>query len=291
MRTEIRSSELTVQIDSHGAELKSVVRNGKEYMWQADPAYWNRTSPVLFPFVGAVSGGKYRWKGQEYPMGQHGFARDCEFELVESSENKAVFRLDSSEETLAKYPFAFSLEIAYTAEGSSLTVEWRTINKAPETLWYAIGAHPAFNVPVAADGTLSGVLLGLGGKEEKVLTVRDFADPLAAPTTHTLQTDACGFFALDGHTFDGGALIFENDQLQQVSLADKEGSRFVTVDFTSPLVGVWSPVGKNAPFVCIEPWYGRADMTGFAGELNEREFEQSLEPGGESTVSYRMTFA
>lgn len=43
-------------------------------MWDAKPEYWKRTSPVLFPIVGSLNNGSYRYEGKEYP---HVPARLC----------------------------------------------------------------------------------------------------------------------------------------------------------------------------------------------------------------------
>ena len=76
IRIRLENEMLEAQISLHGAELKSLKKKAKgtEYMWCADPAYWGRTSPVLFPFIGKVRDQKYRIGDTEYPMGQHGFA-------------------------------------------------------------------------------------------------------------------------------------------------------------------------------------------------------------------------
>ena len=103
---ELRNSTISVKIDSHGAELKSLQRldTGTEYMWCGDAKYWGRTSPVLFPFVGGVKNREYRVKGKTYSMGQHGFARDMDFTLLSQSDSEIWFELRSDEETLEKYP-------------------------------------------------------------------------------------------------------------------------------------------------------------------------------------------
>ena len=78
----LSNSELTIKVSPHGAELCSILRDGKEYLWQADPAFWKRHSPVLFPIVGSVWENEYRHEGVSYALTQHGFARDMDFELI-----------------------------------------------------------------------------------------------------------------------------------------------------------------------------------------------------------------
>ena len=55
MQITIKNAQATVVCQTLGAELLSYrTASGKEYMWQKDPAYWAKTSPVLFPYIGAV---------------------------------------------------------------------------------------------------------------------------------------------------------------------------------------------------------------------------------------------
>ena len=288
MQVELKNSTMTAVFDTHGAELKSLVKDGREYMWNADPAYWNRTSPVLFPFVGAVKDGVYRYKGYEYPMGQHGFARDREFEIAGQTEASVSFRLDADAETRKVYPFDFELTIIYALHKNELKTTWIVKNLGDSTMYFSIGAHPAFMVKTDADGTFKGNYIQVDAHDE--LVARDFADGLVKKTTHTITLDDDGCFALDEHTFDNGVHIFEHDQAQRVSILDSEKKPYVTVEFNTPLFGLWSPEKKNAPFLCIEPWYGRADSEDFNGEISERRHEHSLGAGVSFRGGYKMIF-
>ena len=289
MRIGLNNNNITAEIDTAGAELKSVKKGDKEYMWCGDAKFWGRTSPVLFPFVGAVADGKYRVAGQEYKMGQHGFARDMEFEVVEKADDRAVFLLASDDTTLQKYPFDFKLFISYKLEGDSVVIGWKVENTGKEDMPFAIGAHPAFNCELSDEGTLKGNSVVLK-TDKDVLTVRKFHDPLAANETYELTLKGDKSFEVDEHTFDGGAIILENSQASGVGIKNAAGEVFVELTFDAPLLGIWSPVGKNAPFICLEPWYGRADAEGFSGELKDREWEQILAPGKSFDVAYTATF-
>ena len=143
----LQNDILTVEVSSNGAELQSIRKGDVEYLWQGDPAYWGRRSPVLFPIVGSVWEKRYRVDGREYVLGQHGFARDRGFELVSASDTEVRYRLVSDEETLKVYPFGFCLEIAYRLSGNELDVVWEVTNPADTDLYFQIGAHPAFNYP------------------------------------------------------------------------------------------------------------------------------------------------
>ena len=156
----VSNQELTIRVSEHGAELSSIVANatGKEYLWQADPAFWKRHSPVLFPIVGSVWKAEYRNEGTMYPLSQHGFARDMDFTLIDEAENELRFALESTPDTLRAYPFPFLLEIGYRLEGNKVEVLWRVKNTGDKTMHFQIGAHPAFLYPnYEVDRTGSGV--------------------------------------------------------------------------------------------------------------------------------------
>ena len=135
----LKNDVLTVEVSEHGAELQSIRKGTTEYLWQGDPAYWGRRSPVLFPIVGSVWEKRYRVNGTEYELGQHGFARDMKFVLVSQTEDEVRYRLESDEETLKKYPYPFVLEIAYRLHGSSVDVIWEVTNPASEEMYFQIG--------------------------------------------------------------------------------------------------------------------------------------------------------
>lgn len=272
---------IQARISKHGAELRSAVKNGREYMWCADPAYWSRTSPVLFPIVGGLKDKRYIFGGKEYPMGQHGFARDCEFELKSADDTSAVFVLRSDDETRQKYPFDFELEIGYRLDGSAIIVSWRVINKGNDNMYFSIGAHPAFNLKDGVnyfgfdtDDDIKYKLLS-GGLLDKY-------------TEYTLENNG-GAEIVKG-MFDKDALVVEDGQAHEVTLCGSDRQPYVKVSFDAPLFGLWSPAGKDAPFVCIEPWYGRCDGADFDGALEERDHCMSLEPANEFYAEYSIEF-
>lgn len=285
---QISNEKITVQVDSLGAELKSLksVSQGKEYMWDANPAYWKRTSPVLFPFVGGVKNGVYRTQGREYPMGQHGFARDMEFQLKSQVATEIWFRLESNEETLARYPYPFVLEIGYELSGYTVVVKWRVKNPGQDTMYFSIGGHPAFLCPLNPTEKQTDCRIVFDAKDQVVSSCIENGLVNGQTKVYELQD---GSLPVTQHLFDGDALVIENYQARSVALAGPDGKAYLTVDFDAPLFGVWSPPGKNAPFICIEPWYGRCDGADFTGELKEREWGQELAAGAEFTAEYKIT--
>lgn len=274
----ISNSQLTLRVSNHGAELCSIVCNGKEYLWQADPAFWKRHSPVLFPIVGSVWDNEYRINGIPYPLSQHGFARDMDFELIMERPDELRYRLTDNEETRKKYPFPFCLEIGYRIKGKQIEVQWEVKNTGNEEMYFQIGAHPAFYFPSFDAESDERGYFGFDRTERLkyiLITEKGCADPEHA---YPLElTD--GLLPLDTHTFDKDALILENSQVKKVTLYNKVMQPYLSLHFTAPVVGLWSPPARNAPFVCIEPWYGRCDRAHYTGEFKDRDWMRRLAVG------------
>lgn len=282
----LENEALSLTVALHGAEIKSLKKKstGYEYMWQADPQFWGRTSPVLFPIVGNYKDKTSIYKGKSYQLSQHGFARDMDFELESQTDSSITFVLKDSPETLEKYPFHFELRINYTLNERSLVVKWNVKNTNDETMHFSIGGHPAFNCNLSksylkikdTDVLNCAVLNSKGELSSKVVNI---------PLENNL-------LPLDSSLFDDDALIVENNQCHEIILGtDTEnnmGTDLLKVSFKAPVFGIWSPAGKNAPFVCIEPWYGRADRETFNQNLEEREWGNSLAPSETFEAEYTI---
>ena len=278
MSKTLSNGILAVRVEDHGAELSSIIMNGTEYLWQADPAFWGRHSPVLFPIVGRVWDNVYRVDGKEYSLSQHGFARDMDFTLVSETENEILFRLTDTPSTLEKYPFRFCLESGYRLHENKVDVIWKVTNTGDRTMYFQIGAHPAFYFPDYRPETAERGYFSFGGKtalEYILITEKGCAD-----TTHRYRLPMDGeYLPLDTHTFDKDALILDNGQVNKVTLCRQDKTPWLSLSFNAPVVGLWSPGGKNAPFVWIEPWDGRCDRTGFTGDIRDKDCINALGPG------------
>lgn len=304
----LTNEAISIAVLDHGAELCSIKKNGREYLWQSDEKYWKRYSPVLFPFVGNVWEKKYRVEkaGQpvELPMSQHGFARDMDFVLVERTKDSVLYRLCSDSETRKRYPYDFVLEIGYRLQGNQVEVLWRVINPMDEVLHYQIGAHPAFYWPLLSDDQIAA---GTASQEERLAKDHlrgyfHFDTDSQEVVSRLIGEGGCiraeerrteklenGYMRLMTETFDHDALVLEDDQVHQVTLCGEDKKPYLTLDFDTHLVGLWSQPGKNAPFVCIEPWYGRADGVGYKGLLPDREHMQHLDPKQIQEYRYTIT--
>lgn len=283
----LSNDSLTIQVSPQGAELSSIVANAtqKEYLWQADPAFWKRHSPVLFPIVGSLWNNEYHHNGITYHLSQHGFARDKEFELIKETDTELRFKLQESEDTLKLYPFPFYLEIGYRLAGNQIEIIWVVKNTGNEELHFQIGAHPAFYYPDYDENSQKRGFFAFDrttGLTYKLIQEKG----CIGDTEYPLPLDEEGLLPLDTHTFDKDALVIEDSQVRRVDLLNPDGSSYLTVYFTAPVVGLWSPPAKNAPFVCIEPWYGRCDRVNYSGEYKDRDWMQYLQPGETFNASY-----
>ncbi|HJC93209.1 MAG TPA: aldose 1-epimerase family protein [Candidatus Phocaeicola excrementigallinarum] len=276
----LSNSRLTIQVSPHGAELCSIVCDGKEYLWQADPAFWKRHSPVLFPIVGSVWQNTYFVNDRPFRMTQHGFARDMDFELVSESEDEVRYRLTDNEETRAKYPFPFCLEIGYRLKDSTVEVMWQVTNPSDGEIHFQIGAHPAFYFPGFNPLDTRRGFFGFDRKEGLKYILIGEKGCADITRVYPLKLDSNGLLPLDTHTFDRDALILEGGQVKEVTLYNALGHPHLSLRFDAPVVGLWSPPGKNAPFVCIEPWYGRCDRVCYAAEFKDKDWMQHLGPKG-----------
>lgn len=292
MRYILENDVLRVEIDSFGAEIKSVY--GKkcklEYMWQGDPEFWGRTSPVLFPFVGSLKNKEYSFNGKKYKMGQHGFARDMEHMPVTISKEEIWFELKSVEETMKKYPFEFVLNIGYRLEEERIRVMWKVTNPSDKAMYFSIGAHPAFNCPINGDDDRTGYKIFFEGVDEIHYHGNDVATGMALREDIVLPLKQ-NMVDITPDFFDRCTYMIEGAQTGKVGLVDPSGKRYVTLEFDTPLFAIWSPEKKNAPFVCIEPWYGRCDAEDFEGGLEDREYTNVLGGGDIFERNYTMNFS
>ena len=288
----IENDYIKVEVNECGAELHSIVRksDGREFLWQGNPEYWKRRSPVLFPIVGAVWNNEMHVGESKYCLTQHGFARDARFALVSHESAELWMSFSSSEDTLAIYPFDFRLEIGYRLAGSTVEVMWRVKNPSTdEVLHFQIGAHPAFNyIDYDPEAQNQGYMRLAPAAADYVLSVIGEKGCLNR-SDDTLHTGA-GDIEITRNTFDADAIILENSQVQEVTLLARDKTPYLRVSFDAPLVGLWSPArGKYAPFVCIEPWYGRCDREHYTGQYADKEWMQHLAPGADFYTSYKIT--
>ena len=279
MEITIQNQAIKAVIKTKGAELSSLQKDGKNYIWEINSEFWNKTSPILFPIVGALKNGEYFHEGKVYKLSRHGFARDFEFEVIENSENAVVFSLKSNEETLKVYPFHFELQLSYILEGNKLMVKYEIINRSSEKMYYSIGAHPAFNI----DGDFEDFSLIFD--DEKDLETYKLEQDLFSGKTEILKLNG-NVLPLQYELFEEDALVFKNFATKSLTLA-KNNESVMKVSFPDfPFLGIWTK--KDAPFICIEPWLGIADNANTSGKIEEKEGIQILENNSKKQIAWSV---
>lgn len=291
----LENEYLTITMNPLGAELTSVVDRATnyEFMWQADPEFWGRHAPVLFPIVGRLKDNQYQYNGEIFEMTQHGFARDAEFEVVEQTDSMALFCLKSSDKTKENYPFDFELYIQYTLNRKNVVIKYKVINPSTtEEMYYAIGGHPAFNVSQkeTATGELEFDQVTVEIKPNVEITHLPLTkEGLIADSKANLQVP--GEMALTHETFHNDALVYKIDSGKAIELKDKANNVQINVLSSNlPYVGIWSPYPTRGGFVCIEPWAGIADSENTTGNYNEKIGINHLEPAAHQTHEYCVMF-
>lgn len=205
--------------------------------------------------------------------------------LESQTDNEIWFVLRSNEETLAKYPYEFVLKLGYRLDGAKVEVLWHVENPSEEELPFAIGGHPAFYCPVTSGVRQSDCYIQFDvAGSLKCSTIDGY---LVGDRVDTYELED-GMLRIDEHLFDNDALIIEKQNIKKVSLCDPKKQAFLTIEMDAPLFGIWRPADPGAPFVCIEPWYGRSDRIGYAGELRDREYENVLAAGENWDAGYAI---
>ena len=263
------NAHLRAVIDPHGAELKSLVwlASGEDMMWSGDPGFWPRHSPVLFPLVGMLNNGRYRVGDSAHTLPRHGFARDQPFVCISQTSEEARFQLRWNEQTLAWYPFRFMLDIVYQLSEDTIfvTYEVRT-EKGQGTLYFSIGAHPAFVLPWRDDGDLSSWYLHFPG--DAMIRRYHLADGLLNGRETQVYLER-GVMPLNEAMFAEDAWVLHGYQSDRVVLGSEKSSLHLEMKFPGfPWFGIWKPPG--APFLCLEPWCGVTDRQGYLGDWKDR---------------------
>lgn len=284
---ELRNEQISIVVAEKGAELQSIKDvEEKEYLWQGDPKYWPRRSPILFPLVCSVENDTYRVDGKEYHLPRHGFARDKEFTVIRQGEDRVTLALHESDETLKVYPFCFNLAVTYRLEGNTIHVIWHVENTDKRDIHFQIGGHPAFNVPGMKDGDQLQGCITLDRKEPLV-ALKSYADGSHDMEDVPVEAEY-GVLEFNNHFFRNDSVKIHNSQVRQAILLDEDDQPAVTVSFRTPVIAFWSPFGKQAPFVCIEPWYGIGDPRGYDGEFKDKPLMNHLQPGASFMSEYTI---
>jgi galactose mutarotase-like enzyme len=283
--TRIENDRLSVDVAALGAEMQAIAtRDGRQWLWNGDAAYWTGRSPVLFPIVGKAPDNRVEIDGRYYEMNQHGFARRSTFALAEHSAAHCRYVLDSSDATRAVYPFNFRLALTHSLDGATLIVTADVENRDRRPLPFGLGFHPAFVWPLpGAAGQPHAILLDNGG--EPGLSRLDGGlrrkELLASPFEQ-------GRLILDHGQYDEDAMIFPEGAGDSLRYG-VEGGPMLAFRFQNlPNLALWTKPG--APFICIEPWHGTASVIGEGSDITKRPYAVSLGAGETARFSFSATF-
>ncbi|WP_105615246.1 aldose 1-epimerase family protein [Vallitalea okinawensis] len=279
----IQNEYISISVKNHGAELCSLksIEENKEYLWQADPQYWGKHAPILFPIVGCLKDNKYNKDNETYEMGRHGFARDMDFQLVEKKEDALKYRLLYSELTLKKYPYLFELFVTYRINDKELDISYEVVNKGDKGMYFSIGAHPAFNCNISEGDKY----LEFEKNETLQSYIINTESGLREEGKRLIVTNSKRL-PLHDDLFTHDALIFDSLELNSITICDENREDKVKISFEGfPYVGIWTP---NAQFICIEPWYGIADAIDSTNRLEDKKGIQYLDVSKTFKCNYKI---
>ncbi|MDU1910580.1 aldose 1-epimerase family protein [Fusobacterium sp.] len=269
MEYSLRNNLMEIRIESLGAELvgmKDLITD-MEYIWQKDPKYWAKSSPILFPFVGALKDSRYFYEGKEYNLSlKHGFARDCEFQMSGQGDNYLEFLLTSNDKTKKVYPFDFKLYVKYIIKDKNLRIEYKIENTGGKEMYFSLGAHPAFNIPIGKEIEFSDYYLEF--EKEETGEVNTFNGTLIS-SQKKIKAFEGKILNLDRNTFANDALIIENPNSNVVYLKNRKNSRGIKLVYKGfKYIAFWNKPG--AEYICLEPWNGISDFDNASGDLKEK---------------------
>ncbi len=264
-----------------GAELISLQKLGtdREYIWEGNPKFWGKHSPVLFPIVGTLKNNQYHYKNVTYTLPRHGFARECEFELISRTASSAVFSMQSTAATKAVYPFDFELQLHYTLQENALIIAYKILNMTNELMPFSIGAHPAFALSELFDN------YSLQFEFDEHLKSHSLENELLSEKITTIPTKK-NALALRYSLFENDALIFKTLRSKKITILENEKPLLDLhfKDFEN--FGIWTKV--NAPFICLEPWLGYSDTITTTGNLEQKEAIQFVGAHQEFNCNFKI---
>jgi galactose mutarotase-like enzyme len=282
----LSSETLSADVDPKGAQLSALRdRDGRDLLWNGDPAVWAGRAPILFPIVGVLVGGNYRLGSKTYSLPRHGFARNRVFSVQSANPSAAVFRLSDDEETLRVYPFRFNLDIRFELSGRTLSVTATIRNRGDEAMPASFGYHPAFRWPLPYGQPRAAHFIEFASDEPDPVRRLDSAGllmPARQPTPIVQRR-----LMLQDSLFENDALILDRVRSRSVVYGSAAGPRLQVSFADAPYLGIWSK--PAAHFICIEPWRGISDAQGFSGDFSDKLGVNLIAAGGAFSTTMAMS--
>lgn len=284
----LENAEISVSFSTKGAELQSLEnkQTGLSYLWNGDPEFWGKRSPVLFPIVGGLKDDTYFYEGKSYHLPRHGFARDKEFEAIKIGEEEILFLLKEDEESLKVYPFKFQLGLHYRLTGNTLSCGYEVLNTGDKDLLFSIGGHPAFSIPINPVLNYNDYYLQFN--KDSQLKFQEVTDNLIDDAIGTHGLTSAGKLPLSHELFYHDALVLKNLKSNKIRLKSEKSPHGLDFHFEAfPFFGIWA--AKDADFVCLEPWCGIADSVHHDQKLINKEGIVNLAPGKDWLRHWEVT--
>ncbi len=291
MNIELKNEHLTVAISTTGAELKSIKRNRDservEYLWQLNPDVWERQAPLLFPLIGRLKDGEYKYEGKIYKTEIHGFARFREFIVVEKQADRIILETTHDKNTAVEYPFEFSLKIIYTLSENSLIKEHCIENTGKKEMFYEIGGHEGYNLALFEGESMEDYYLEFEGLDH-LMTYTVDNDVMIEKELKRVNLEENRLY-LSPEVFKNDALIMDTFINKTVRLCNMKNNRKVIVDFNDfKYLGVWTKYMRGN-YICIEPWSSLPDCNYLGKELEKKRDIRKLDAGEKESLKYTIT--
>ncbi len=282
----LKKGNAIAKVTDIGAELYSYFCE-KEYLWQGDEKYWAGNSPVLFPFPGALYEDKTIIEGKTYNIPKHGFVKGELFDVVAQSEHSISLSIKSNEDTLKMYPYNFELYVTHTLIENGFKTEYKVVNTNNKTMVFCIGSHPSFNCPINKGEQFEDYNLVFEKTENTPAYYID--GPLFNFNAQLNNLNDKNIVPLKYSYFDLDSLIYVNLESTHVDLVHKNTNKGVRLGFKGfPVLVLWSPTKKQAPFICVEPWIGLPTTIGESGNFEDKPFAIKLDANKEFTVEFSV---
>lgn len=282
----LRSDELSAGVNPQGAQLSTLRdREGRDLLWDGDPAVWTGRAPLLFPIVGVLVGGAYRLDDHVYPLSRHGFARGKQFDLIDATPATAAFKLKADAASLEIYPFHFELDVNFAIEGATLSVTTWVKNAGDAAMPASFGYHPGFRWPLPFGRARASHFIEFANDEPAPMR-RLNADGLLMPQRQPTPISNRRL-SLRDELFQDDVIIFDEIRSASVIYGAADGARLRVSYPDTPYLGIWTKPGAN--FICIEPWHGIADPEGFSGELRAKPGIFMVAPGTATPMRMAIT--
>ncbi len=289
MNYTIKNELITLEISDQGAEIKRIEFKSTDYLHDSNPKYWGRSAPILWPNIGTIKNDSANINGKNYPMQKHGFLRDTLFTVKHHEANKIIFITSSNETTLKLYPFNFEIEITYELVNDTIKSNLEFTNHSDTAMPFNLGLHPAFKVPLHEGEQFTDYVIEFGKVGTYEMPVVNLQDGTIDFMKRYRTFTNLKVLPLVYSDYDYDALIFENINTNTITLKHPLNNHGVEFKFPEfPMLGIWTPTNKDAPFICLEPWIGCGDRPDTDGDFTKKRDLIWVEPNKSKIINYEI---